>query len=30
MWDFTSESLAFLTSQSGSSLFTLFWFVIIF
>ncbi len=30
MWHLTSESLAFLTSQSGVSLFTLFWFVIIF
>jgi len=30
MWHLTSESLAFLTSQSGVSLFTLFWFVILF
>jgi len=30
MWHVTNESLAFLISQSGSSLFTLFWFVIIF
>ncbi len=30
MWHITNESLAFLVSQSGVSLFTLFWFVIIF
>lgn len=30
MWQFVSESLAFLTSQSGASFLGLFWFVIVF